>query len=359
MSTKTPNSLQRRGGTNLTLVSDVGKALNDRGKDVLDGQSTYYNLPLIKKAHWTWEVILYFFLGGIAGGSFLAATLADLLGTDEDAELVRAGRYLSLACLMISPILLIKDLGRPARFHHMLRVLKFRSAMSLGTWGLSFFGVFCGVVAVYQAAKDGLFNWFPPLARLVKAFPVKFLEGVGSFFGLFVASYTGVLLAATAVPIWARARYILGPLFLSSGLSTALASLSLILSLGRSQRGTLERIERAEVAAITTELSLITAVLPILGPLARPLFKGKIGILFTGGTIGGGLMLPLLTRLASRLSERPLSRPVRIGNALLTLIGGLILRYTWIVVGRASANDPLAVHYYNAIEWKNKRHEGE
>src|SRR5947209_9881400 len=229
MSTKTPNSLQRRRGTNLSLVSNVGKALNDRGKDVLDGQSTYYNLPLIKKAHWTWEVILYFFLGGIAGGAFLTATLADLLGTDEDAELVRAGRYLSLACLMISPILLIKDLGRPERFHHMLRVLKFRSAMSLGTWGLTTFGLFCGLTTAYQAAMDGLLNWFPLLSRLMRALPVKLIETIGSFFGLFVASYTGVLLSSTAVPLWARARHILGPLFLTSGLSTALASLSFLL----------------------------------------------------------------------------------------------------------------------------------
>src|ERR1700737_440359 len=97
-----------------------------RDNTLLDGQQTYYNLPLIKKAHWTWEIILYFFIGGIAGCSYLVATLADLLGSTRDASLIRAGRYLSFVGIIISPILLIKDLGRPERFHHMLRVFKVR-----------------------------------------------------------------------------------------------------------------------------------------------------------------------------------------------------------------------------------------
>ncbi|MFL5667385.1 MAG: hypothetical protein ACJ8BW_39465, partial [Ktedonobacteraceae bacterium] len=88
-------------GANLALTSDGRKAS-------LNGQKNYYNLPLIKKSHWTWEVILYFFIGGIAGGSDLAATLADLLGSAKDASLVRAGRYLAFVGIIISPILLIK-----------------------------------------------------------------------------------------------------------------------------------------------------------------------------------------------------------------------------------------------------------
>jgi len=165
---------------------------------------TYYDLPLLKKPSWSWEIMLYFFLGGLAGGSFLVSTLADLLGSKQDAAVVRAGRILALICILISPILLIKDLGRPERFHHMLRVLKLRSAMSLGTWALTIFGICCGFTTGHQLAKDGLLNWFPLLARFMKAMPVKIIESIGSIFGLFVASYTGVLLASTAVPVWGR-----------------------------------------------------------------------------------------------------------------------------------------------------------
>src|SRR5438309_12064722 len=328
-------------------------ALTSNGREAsLNGQKDYYNLPLIKKAHWTWEIFLYFFIGGIAGCSYLAATLADLLGSARDASLIRAGRYLSLVGIIISPVLLIKDLGRPERFHHMLRVFKLRSPMSLGTWGLTIFGLFCGLTTAYQMTKDGLLNWLPFFPRLFKALPIKLIESIGSFFGLFVASYTGVLLASTAVPVWARARHILGPLFLTSGLSTGFASLSLILSLGRHNKDTLERLERAELVAMSTELGLISAIPAVLGPLANPLFKGKIGALFKNGTIGGGLLLPLIMRLGWRLTRKRTPRTLNIGASLLVLIGGLILRYVWIAAGRVSADDPRATHYYNAVEWK-------
>jgi formate-dependent nitrite reductase membrane component NrfD len=281
-------------------------------------------------------------------------SLADLLEENQDERLIRSGRYLSFVAILLSPILLIWDLGRPERFLHMLRVLKLRSAMSIGTWALTIFGTFCGLTAAYQMAKDGLLDWMPPLTRLMRAVPVKTIEVIGSLFGLIVASYTGVLLSSTAVPVWGRAKHILGPLFLASGLSTALAGLSLILSLGRPHEETLERLDRAEMVTMGTELSLIISLIPVLGPLVKPLFKGKTGAAFTAGTIGGGIMLPLLTKIVLRLLGRPSASKVTIGTSILVLIGGLLLRYVWIVAGRTSADDPHATHMYNAIEWKGK-----
>ncbi len=348
MSQTNGHQAERSRGTVSVLPPD--RAGFSRGERWSGQASNYYHIPLINKAHWSWEIMLYFFLGGLAGGSYLASTLAHLFGSKEDVGLIRAGRYLSLVGIVISPILLIKDLGRPERFHHMLRVLKLRSAMSLGTWGLTTFGLLCGLTAGYQMAMDGLFDWFPGLSKMMKALPVKVIESVGSVFGLFVASYTGVLLSSTAVPIWARARHILGPLFLTSGLSTALASLSLILSLGRGNRQTLEKVERAELAVMTTELGLIAALPAVLGSLAKPLLKGKTAVFFGAGTIGGGLLLPLLARLGWKLTKKPTPRGLNIGASLLVLAGGLILRYVWVVVGRASADDPQATHRYNAMD---------
>ena len=142
--------------------------------------SDYYNMPLITKAHWSWEIVLYFFFGGVAGGSFLVAAAASLLGFQKDEPIVRVGRYLAFVSILISPVLLIKDLGRPERFVNMLRVLKLRSVMSIGTWALSTFGLFCGLATAHQAAKDGLLNWFPLLARLLKALPIKVIESYRS-----------------------------------------------------------------------------------------------------------------------------------------------------------------------------------
>jgi formate-dependent nitrite reductase membrane component NrfD len=105
---------------------------------------------------------------------------------------------------------------------------------------------------------------------------------------------------------------------------------------------------------MTTELGLISAVPAVLGPLANPLFKGKIGALFKNGTIGGGLLLPLIVRLGWKLTRKRTPRTLNIGASLLVLIGGLILRYVWIAAGRVSADDPRATHYYNAVAWKEK-----
>jgi formate-dependent nitrite reductase membrane component NrfD len=347
MSNGNGNGSRRFAGTATLLRPDQSETDAGRRREWTGEPSSYYGVPLIKKAHWSWQIYLYFFLGGIAGGSYLVSTLAHFLGIDS--KLVRSGRYLSFACLLASPILLIMDLGRPARFHHMLRILKFRSPMSLGTWALSAFGMFCGLTTAHQVAEDGLLNWFPLAGRLFRSLPIKVIDAFGSFFGLFVASYTGVLLSSTAVPIWARAKHILGPLFLTSGVSTGLSALSLILSLGRSNHDTLKRLDRAEMIAMTTELGLIGSLVPTLGPLGKPLFRGQLGLLFNAGTIGGGLLMPLLLKLGFIVSGRRPSRGINIAASLLALTGGFILRYAWVKAGRTSADDPLAVHYYNKL----------
>ncbi|WP_338252412.1 NrfD/PsrC family molybdoenzyme membrane anchor subunit [Dictyobacter halimunensis] len=316
---------------------------------------TYYNIPLLKKAHWTWEIMLYFFLGGLSGGAFLVSSIAHFFGAERDAPLVRAGRYLSFVAILISPVLLIKDLGRPERFLHMLRVFKLRSVMSLGTWGITTFGLCNGLVTVHQAASDGLLNWCKPLAWLAnKLIPVKLLEVVGSILGLFVGSYTGVLLSSTAVPIWARARRVLGPLFVTSGLSTALAALSLILSFGRPKHDTVERLERAELITTASELGLIASLVPMLGSLGKPLFKGKSSLLFTVGSVGAGMALPLSLNIGKRLARKTDSRSLTIASSLLVLIGGFILRMEWVRAGRKSADSTADTHEYNTTEW----HEG-
>lgn len=320
----------------------------------------YYHIPLVTKAHWSWEIVLYFFFGGLAGGSFLVATLAHLLGFEQDESVVRTGRYLSFVSILLSPLLLIKDLGRPERFINMLRILKLRSVMSIGSWALSLFGLFCGLATAHQAAKDGQLNWFPFMARLLRALPIKFIESIGALFGIVVASYTGVLLAATAVPVWGRARNILGPLFFTSGLSTALAAISFILSWrsNGSHQNALERLERAEIIAATTELSLISLLKPTLGSLGKPLFTGRNGTLLLGGTVGSGLIAPLLLRLGWKAVRKATPRELNLITSLLVLIGGLILRYVWIDAGRKSADDPQATHEYNAIEWQERKNRG-
>jgi formate-dependent nitrite reductase membrane component NrfD len=70
--------------------------------------------------HWRWLIVLYFFIGGIAGGSFFLAAMLELFGRPQDRPIVRTGYYVAFLGAVVSGILLTVDLGRPERFWHML-----------------------------------------------------------------------------------------------------------------------------------------------------------------------------------------------------------------------------------------------
>ena len=296
----------------------------------------YYGIPPIKEHTWTWEVPVYFWLGGIGAGAHVTGAIARALGNDDRAFL-RASRYITLLTMILSPLLLIMDLGRPERFYNMLRIVKWRSPMSMGTWALTVFSLLTGTVAASQAARDGLLGRDNVLARLVGAMPARFLSVLALPFGYFVGAYTGVLLAMTSVPMWARNAVLMGPTFLSSAISTGLSAVSLVLHLGGwGERRTLEALRRAERMALVVEAALIAASLARMGPWSKPLFSQKLAPLFVGGTLVGGLAAPFA--LLSRRETR--------GKSLLAsvfaLLGGLAFRFAMIEGGRLSARDPQA-----------------
>ena len=297
----------------------------------------YYGIPPIKEHTWTWEVPVYFWLGGIGAGSQLISTVAQLLGW-KDKAFFRATRYTVLVTMILSPILLVLDLGRPERFLNMLRILKLRSPMSTGSWALSIFGGLSGLIATQQAAQDGLLGRDNALVRLIKALvPDRLLSIVALPFGLYVGLYTGILLVATSVPMWARNFLLMGPTFLSSGLSTALSTISLILHLGGwGERKTLEGLRRAERITLVIEGALLAASLARMGRWGKPLYSKKLAPLFFGGTVLGGVLAPF-----ALLSGRE-TRGKSLLSSALVLLGGLALRFAMIEGGRLSARDPQA-----------------
>ncbi len=309
-----------------------------------DPPVSYYGLPVIKPPHWRWLIVWYFFLGGISAASYVVATISRLFGGKEGQRIARVGYYVSIATLLPSTILLILDLGRPERFLNMLRVIKLRSPMSLGTWGLTIFGGFCGLSAVIQAASDGLLGRGTPIVRLVRWLPHTVVHALGSFFAFFVGGYTGVLIAATAVPIWAKNRLLLGPLFLSSAMSSGVAAISLVITLiNQHSHEARRRLERLELFVTLSELSLLIAVWRNSGPvIGRPLREGRLGRIFRLGVVGAGIVAPLALQAPALLRGRSPSRLTAVCSALLTLIGGFLLRYVFVMAGPASAEDPEA-----------------
>src|SRR5215208_4046640 len=149
----------------------------------------YYGVPPIKHAHWTWQIPVYFWIGGLGAGVHLFSTIAELMG-HEDRALIRTSRYTVLLTMVLSPVLLIWDLGRPERFYNMLRIIKLRSPMSTQSWSLFAFGNLSGLISARQAAEDGLLGDDNFLVRLVKLIPARFLSILALPFGLFVGFNT-------------------------------------------------------------------------------------------------------------------------------------------------------------------------
>jgi formate-dependent nitrite reductase membrane component NrfD len=305
-------------------------------------QPSYYDYPVLKQPLWRWEIILYFFFGGLAAGSYVIASIASLFGSQEDRAVARTGYYLSLLALLPCPPLLIKDLGRPERFLNMLRIFKVKSPMSMGVWALLSFSLFSGITAMIQAARDGILGrWWG--AKLLAALPQKALALPGMAFGTFLGGYTGVLLAATSVPLWSRSK-LLGAIFITSAMSTSSALISLVLRLISTPAHTLHKLERLEWTALLIEMTGLLAFLRGSGRAARALVgdgPGEHGSTFWKAVFGGGLAFPWLLQTLSLFRHRP-GRDNRIRGiliSLMVLMGGYFLRRTMIEAGHTSSRD--------------------
>ena len=288
---------------------------------------TYYNRPLLKKPHWEWEVIAYLFMGGVMGG---AGIIAALTNDETDPDLGRSTRYLAFALAATCPLVLIKHLGRPERFHHMLRIFKWRSAMSMGVWGLIAFSGPATLSALGQAARDGV---LPRGLRHVA--PRALMDPLMAVTGAFIGGYTGVLLSATAIPVWGIGKRHIPAFSLCSGVAGACAANALILALTGGSKQSIAKVERFELVASMAELTILTHFKRHAGDIGKPMFGGARGAKLTRVTEIGGIVIPAL------LGVFPLHARWKTALAsALTLAGGYILRETLIEGGKNSSEDP-------------------
>ena len=278
--------------------------------------------PMMKPAVWTWEVPLYFWLGGIAGGSSLIGFACDVAGDHRSAAVARK---LALGAVMPGAPLLILDLGRPERFFNMLRIFKPRSPMSTGAWCLMGFSTVAGGAVTADVA-----------GREKEA---RALGGLLALLGTYLGSYTGALLAATAVPVWGRSRLFLGPIFVCTATATGAAANRLVLvatgmPVGHPTRNALGTIETVAMAG---ELAMSTINEKRLGRLAESLEVGRPGKLFQAAKwmVRTGLALHF-----GRARGGPWVHHVA---SVLYLLAGLCFRFAWVGAGRTSAQDDEAV----------------
>lgn len=273
-----------------------------------------------KNPAWSWYIIWYFFVGGLAAGAYFMAALADLFGRERAQPVARVGYAIALPLALVCPILLTLDLGMPVRTLYMFRLFKIDSPMSVGSWALLGFGVFALVSLILVLAETRMApDRAPGIRRLRRAVGVP-----GMLFGFFIAGYTGVLLGATNRPVWGGNVWI-GPLFIASAASVGAAAIALWAG-----RARLAGFRRLDVIATALEVLLLVLFLQSLGAAAAIFLTGSFAPLFWGAVVVAGVALPFLIRFFAGAGRGP-----ELVTAALLLVGGFALRYLVLVSGQA------------------------
>jgi hypothetical protein len=287
-------------------------------------ETGYYGIPLLKEPQWTREIPLYFFVGGAAGAAAVVGAIANYTGAD--LKLVRDARWIAAAGSVISPALLISDLGRPERFLAMLRVFKAQSPMSVGVWTLLGFSTGSSAAAFAGFLRE----------RYGPSLPLRILEKAGEAaslaFGLSFSNYTGVLIGATAIPVWNRNVGDLPIHFAASGLGAAVGMLELM---GHTRSRALQALALGAAIFETWEGVRIEGR---THPYLDPLKHGTSGwITRAGGVLSGPI--PTILRIASAFGGDERSRSLRRWAAISSIAGSLITRIAWVEAGHASARN--------------------
>jgi formate-dependent nitrite reductase membrane component NrfD len=274
---------------------------------------SYYGRPIVKEPVWQPEIPTYFFTGGVAGGCSLLHGFARVTGQER---LAKTALYVGAAADIVSPALLVSDLGRPERFLHMLRVFKVTSPMSVGSWILF--------------ASGGASNTAAALELVGRLRPAKWAAELVSFAtGAPLATYTGTLLADTAIPVWHEARKELPWLFGASAAASAGAATALFLPTDESGPS-----RRLTVAGVAAELGVMEAMQHRLGFVGEVYKQGAAGKL---GRASKVLTATGATLLATRGRR---SRGAAVAGSALVLAGELALRWSVFRAGFQSARDP-------------------
>jgi protein NrfD len=326
----------RMVGAPIDKASDRAPYGRRRGRDGgfperrYDDES-YYSRPAMKASHWGWPIAGYYFAGGLAGAAQVLATVADLVGAGDDRTIVRGGRYISLAALLVSPPLLIADLHTPARFYNMLRIVRPTSAMSIGSWTLTGFGAFATLAALAQGLDDRTGH---PAARATA-------RGAGvpaGLLGLVMATYTGALSASTGAPLLAAVPRALPTLFGFAASASALAALTLYAEATGAPEGTHHQIERLALVLGVGELAAHAALWStwrargVQGALDTP----RLALAYRVGMVGLGAIVPTAIHAAQEARGQR-SRHASLAAAAATLVGVFAERAVIVFGGNASA----------------------
>ncbi len=249
------------------------------------GQIGYESSPITKVPGWHGIIAWDALLNGMATGLFLAAAVSELAAPAVFMRVAKMAYPVALVLLLVDLGLLVLDLGDPLRFHHMLRVFKPSSPMSLGTWCLTIFSLPLTAAAALSVLAE--LGWDFEWARLL-AVVVGLLPGFGS------AAYKGVLLSTNAQPGWKDARW-LGGYLTNSALLMGCAEL-LVLSALMHQTQAIPILRTALIVMLVLNMIPLGLLFANLQPTHERLYTREQqwragGLIVAATVIPLGLML--------------------------------------------------------------------
>ena len=279
----------------------------------------YANMPITKAPDWHGTIAWDALFNGMATGLFLAAAISELAAPEIFTPVAKVAYPIALVVLLIDLGMLVLDLGDPLRFHHMLRVFKPVSPMSVGTWSLTIFSFPLTVVAALSLLSEmGFdFEWARKLVVVVGLVP-----------GFCSAAYKGVLLSTNAQPGWKDARW-MGGYLTNSALLLGCAQL-LVLSALMRQAQAAATLRTAFIVLLVLNVIPLGLLFANLHPTFARLFtreqQWRVGLLaFVAGTlIPLGLML---------LGDGLL---LVFGAVIFLLLGSWLIRFVYVKIPHTS-----------------------
>lgn len=284
---------------------------------------TYYERPMLKAPVWKPYIPLYYFVGGTAGASLALGAAAQLEGARDLDRLIRRCHWTGIIASSIGGALLVADLGRPSRFLYMLRVFRPSSPMNVGAWVLAVAPSAAVTAGLLARRSTGLLHWLGETAG--------YTSGV---FGLALATYTGVLVAGSAIPVWQASRRVLPVLFGASAAASAGAVLDTMCEDPRERRITYLFGLGGRAAELVAGYGMERAAseVPAVGV---PLKRGVSGLLWRGATA-----LTAASIVATLWAGG--NRRGRVVASALAMAGSLAMRFAVHEAGHASARNPRA-----------------
>ncbi len=287
---------------------------------------------------WEWySAAIYFFVGGVSTGAYFVGSLAELFGGERYRGLSRMACYVAFPLILLSVPLLALDPGRAVTFRHLLLYshsalpyVNERSPLSVGSWALVLFGAmsFLSFVDNLVSRRRG----GAPFVRDHSGLPRKIYAAVGSTAGFFVAGYTGDVLNLTARPLRIDTDPLVGALFVVSAAAMGGAAVSLI-DARRTRGAEVPSEDVAQFGRIVTgtELVLAIAVVAIAGRYAAPLLSGLYALVYWGGAVLPGVVVPLAWTWGAAPARAATGTRLM---PVFVLVGGALLRIALVHAGQ-------------------------